>query len=326
MSQRSNASWIGAFVLGAILLATAAVAFFGSRLFWERGQSYVLYFPSSVKGLDVGAPVVFRGVRVGSVSDIRLQFDAQKRNFRIPVLINIDPKRIYPSANGSARQAFNGKLLQELIDQGLRAQLQLQSLVTGKLLIQLDFYPGKQAHLLGLKSKYPELPTIPSDLEELTRSVEKLPVSKLVENLSSVMARIDKLLASPQIDTSLKNVHRSLNQLQQLLQQWRQQSQTLSQDLHRTLNSADRLFTHLDQRSASLQQLLQSNLQQSRQTLQSLQGALQKADTVLQPQHPLQQQLQRTLEELAASARSLKHLSDYLQRHPEALLRGKTAP
>ncbi len=141
MSAKANKSLIGAFVLGATALAVAGVVIFGSGRFFRKPHMFVMYFPGSVKGLNVGAPVMFRGVKVGQVTDMKVNFYGKELNILIPVYIELDP-RTDVLVSGDVPK---GQYLKALIKKGLRAQLQMQSFITGQLLIDLDFHPGKPA-------------------------------------------------------------------------------------------------------------------------------------------------------------------------------------
>ena len=159
MSKQANKTLIGAFVVGAVALVIVGILAFGSGQFMKNMRKYVLYFDGSIKGLSVGAPVVFRGVKVGSVTDIKVRFEGEDFAVRTPVFVEIDPDRI--SSDFSEREAALylrklrlNKMVDLLIKRGLRAQLQSQSLVTGQLLVALDFYPDKPINLVGGETRY----------------------------------------------------------------------------------------------------------------------------------------------------------------------------
>ena len=149
LNQRVSPALIGAFVLGAALLAMTAVVLLGSGRFFRRTSAFVLYFPGSVNGLRVGAPVKFRGVEIGSVEDVRLQLQPDQSVYRIPVIIGIDPEKI-TSLGGSETILNSPAAYQNAIDGGLRGQLQTESFVTGLLFVALDFVPGSSATLVQL--------------------------------------------------------------------------------------------------------------------------------------------------------------------------------
>ena len=137
MSKRSSPTIIGGFIIGVAVLIIAGIFVFGTNKFRSNELNYILNFDGSVKGLDLGAPVVFRGVNVGVVSNIKLVVNSAGSNLKIPVTISVDPSRI-TDAESSINQDAK-KYIFQMIKNGLKAELQLQSLITGKLLIELEF-------------------------------------------------------------------------------------------------------------------------------------------------------------------------------------------
>jgi paraquat-inducible protein B len=165
--NRANPTLIGAFIVGAVALVVLGILLLGgARVFTER-RTFVAYFEGSVKGLNVGAPVEFQGVRVGAVTDIQLQFLTAENEFRIPVFIQIELGRM--TQVGRHVEA-KGQLLKALIERGLRAQLEMQSLVTGQLIVQLGFYPDTPVRLVG-DGKVPEISTLPTTMQQVTQTV-----------------------------------------------------------------------------------------------------------------------------------------------------------
>ena len=146
MSKQANKTAIGAFVVVAVALGVAAIIVFGSGKFFVKKDVYVAYFPGSVKGLRVGAPVVFRGVKIGEVTQIRLYADRRENIVQIPVILEVDPGNF---KNMGPPEENRREYLEKVIKSGLRAQLQMQSLVTGQLMINVDFYPDKPATVIG---------------------------------------------------------------------------------------------------------------------------------------------------------------------------------
>ena len=193
MSKTANKTVIGAFVIGAVTLLVIAVLIFGSGQFFKNTLCYELFFQGTVQGLDVGSPVVFRGVKIGSVTSIGLEFNTKLLAFDIPVTIEIEPakaKRLGPPPKKE------GELLNPLIDKGLRGQLQTLSLVTGQLAVALDFFPNQPARFVSIQKKYPEIPTVPSTFEQLTKTIQELPIKELFAKLDSSITAINALVNS----------------------------------------------------------------------------------------------------------------------------------
>ena len=212
MSKQANKTVIGAFVIGAIALVVAGVLIFGSGRFLKERDSYVLYFEGSVKGLNIGSPVLFRGVKVGSVTDIRLRFDPEDLTVYIPVVIEVEPDRFSKGSNDKHPK----QNVDLLVEKGLRAQLELQSMVTGQLMVNFDFQPDEPVNLTGIKSEYIELPTIPSDMEKLSRTIENIPFDELINKLTSAVGGLERVLNSPELIGSIQAAEKALEEINKL--------------------------------------------------------------------------------------------------------------
>ncbi|MBF0467785.1 MAG: MCE family protein [Desulfamplus sp.] len=225
MNKQPNNILIGAFVAGAVALVVIAVLVFGSGSFFQDNNLFVLHFKGSVKGLSVGSPVVLRGVKVGSVRDIRINAMSNSRSFSIPVIVEIGNDLVvmpedsgpgYDSNKDSAKNFSLDETLKDLIDKGLRAQLEMQSMVTGQLLVGLDFHPDKPARLSGHKSEYPEIPTIQTDIEEFTQKIKQVPIEEIFNKIFSIISTVEKALNEESIGdllTSLSLVSKSINKI-----------------------------------------------------------------------------------------------------------------
>jgi paraquat-inducible protein B len=134
MSKQANKTLIGAFVVGAIALVVAGIIIFGSGDFFAERPKFVMFFEGSVNGLNVGAPVTFRGVKIGTVTEVNLYFNPQDMSLKIPVYVEFDPKSMVLE-KGSWQKSERYEYIKQFIDRGLRAKLQLQSMVTGLLMI-----------------------------------------------------------------------------------------------------------------------------------------------------------------------------------------------
>jgi len=240
MSKQANKKAVGAFVLVALALGVAAIIIFGSGKFFAKKSEYVAYFQGSVKGLSVGAPVVFRGVKIGQVTKIMIYADEREQTFEIPVFMEIDPesfKALEPVAE--SREQF----LQALIKKGLRAQLQMQSLVTGQLMINIDFYPNSPARIIdGQNMKIPkdviEIPTIETPLQKIEKTLQELPISEIVTSISASLQGIERIVTSGDVTKSLDNLKQSMDDIRSLAQHLNDKVDPLSADLSQTLKDA----------------------------------------------------------------------------------------
>jgi paraquat-inducible protein B len=200
--KRANPAVIGGFAVGAIALIVIGLLAFGGAGWFVQRNTYIAYFPGSVKGLQVGAPVDFRGVKIGQVTEIRVLFNPQDVSARIPVIMELDPTQI--DVAGHDQTVAESAEPERLIEAGLRAQLQSQSLLTGLLFVNLDFYPHASARLLGGDEPYPEIPTIPSGFEQLQQSAGDIAarLPKLLDQLNGLLADMNQALDQTSGDVS----------------------------------------------------------------------------------------------------------------------------
>ncbi|WP_260800000.1 PqiB family protein [Chromobacterium vaccinii] len=242
-------------------------------------QPFRLRFRQSLRGLSVGAPVDFRGITIGEVTAIGVQYVQDRKDFDMTVDIRTYPSRLDSLSRGGR---ITGKLSpQALVANGMRAQLRSGNLITGQLYVALDFFRDAPPARLVVKGGVPELPTIPGDLEELQR----------------VLQRIVKKLDAVPFDSIGKEADASLK------------------SLHQTLDSVKRLSDGLNNQTVP----------QASKTLEQLQQTLEATRQTMRADSPLQQDMRSAAQEVKETARSFRALADYLDRHPEALVRGKEA-
>src|SRR5919106_2746090 len=193
MSRRADPKLVGGFVLGAVGLVIVLLLLFGRGNLFDGSRTVLAYFPGSVQGLRVGAPVAFEGVAIGQVSEISLTYDQTNQSVRIPVLMQLDTDRVTVlRADGSGEDELEG-----LIGRGLRAQLQLQSVVTGQLFVELAMQPGTPLTRQADQSRYLEIPTLPSDIQQLVQSLEAMrkSVPQLISRANVLVTRMEGLLS-----------------------------------------------------------------------------------------------------------------------------------
>lgn len=320
MSKQANITMIGAFVVGAVALVVAGVLVFGSGKFLKEKHPFVLYFQGSVQGLDVGASVDFRGVKIGTVTDILLRSDPATLNVEIPVFIEIEGDRFRRIGRVEREPEETMKLL---IEKGLRAKLQMQSLVTGKLMIELDFYPDKPAKLYGLDPNYLEIPTVSSDLEELAQRIKKAPIEEILEKLHSAVAGIEKVVNSPEILEAVRSLEETLKATQKLVRDFNNHIDPLAAAAEQAVKDAQNLMRSADTRMGSLASTADDVIKRAALTIEQAEHTLRSVEDSTGKDSALYYEANRTLEDLAAAARSIRLLADYLNQHPESLLRGK---
>jgi paraquat-inducible protein B len=263
---------------------------------YTQKMHYILHFDESIRGLTVGAPVEFRGIKIGQVADIKSEFDMEKTSPRITVLIETEPQRWKVAGTALSRTADDAKKnISKLVAKGLRAQLKTGSLLTGQLFVDIDFHPDAPNAQVKYGEKFPELPTIPAPLliitarvNDLLSKLETVPIEKIGKNLGDTLQNVKRLTESKELLEAVQGLNETLQQTRQLVQ-------------------------NLDSNVAPA---ISSTLDQAQKTLVSVEGALGQDS-------PLQHEMRRALKELAEAARSIRILTDYLERHPDALIYGK---
>ena len=318
MSTRGNPKLIGAFVVGAAALVVIGIMVFGGgRLFSER-YFFVMFFEGSVKGLNVGSPMVWRGVKVGEVKDVSLRFDPATVTVRIPVLVEVDPRTIQRPEKAPPGKRY----YRELIAKGLKAQLQMQSLLTGQLMIDLDFYPDEPIRLYAdqLEMDYPEIPTIPSTIEQMAETLQEIDIAKMADDLSATLEGINNIVQSPEILATVSNVNAAVTDLRDLTVKIDKHVDPLAGEMTGTAKEAKQLLVELNTTIPPLAEDIGQTAQAASDAVLQLEAALQRA---IGEDSPFFYRLNQVIEDLSAMAKSIEIWSDYVQQHPEALLRGK---
>lgn len=320
MSRQANPKTIGAFVVGAIVLAVIAVISFGSGQFLTKKRTFVLYFEGSVKGLTAGSPVLFRGVPIGAVTGIRLLYDVETGKSWIPVYIETEPDRIQ-DLNGVRNQE---QVTKELVEkEGLRAQLISLSMITGQLAIQFDFHPGTPINLVGGDTRFPELPTIPSFMEQLTDTIQDLPIKEIAADLQHAIQGIDELVRSPDVNQAIRDLDKALVDVQNLVEHVEGQIDPVVSRIDGTLKDAQALVRNVDGKVEPLTSSFEETLNVTRGALTQAQDTLATVQGLLKEDSPLYYRLDGVLQELSAALHSVRVLADYLEQHPEAVFQGK---
>ena len=297
-----------------------------------------MFFEDSVKGLSVGAPVIWHGVAVGSVSSIVLKANAKKLTIDVPVVIEVDPQRVEVEEGNSKDLREQIKLM---IKKGLRARLALQSLLTGSSMVEVEFLPDTPVRLTGLDSRYPEIPTVKSPMDRLVQKLQDLPIEKIAGKLADILDNLDTVIADPEIkemvhnlnvaskklDHVLENADKLVlnadNQVKDLTDNLNNKVNNLSDGMQTTMGDARKLLQDVDSEVKPLSRKIQTALVSARVALDKANNALSSVDGFVGERSNTRHKLNRALDEIGAAAKSLNSLMDYLERHPEALLQGK---
>jgi len=333
MSAKANPVVVGSFVIGALVLLVGALMIFGGGRFFEERRTFVTYFEGSLKGLRVGSNVLFRGVRVGFVSDIRVEVDRDSGEFLVPVTFQILPEavalvdpeeRLLPAS----REAL-GLGLDKLIEQGLRTQLEMESFVTGQLVIELDFNPDAPANFRGPTDGPPEIPSVPSNIQQVLERMRTfiaelqatVNAEELINRVVGTLDGIETLVRSEDLHGALAAINR-LSNLEALEQIPAEVLVTLS-ELDQTLAAVRALAGTADQKILPLVARTEDGLASLSRLLRDTGSLLESLSSQLSRDSELNFQIRQTLQESEAAARSLRQLAEFLERHPEALLRGR---
>jgi paraquat-inducible protein B len=291
MSRRANPTLVGTFVVAAVLVAIFSLLLLGGAALFHRTHDFVLFVDGDVNGLSVGAPVKFQGVRIGSVTSIRLRITPQGATPIMPVMISLDESLI--SSLNETRYSFEPERFRHSIEAGLRARIDAESFVTGQRYVALLLAPDTPVKLLGLMPELDEIPTLPATSQEIERLLDQLKnvrLDVLVDDFVQTSRAIRELVSSPE-------------------------AKALPGAVGRSLDSIDAMV-----------QTLQASVQRTDEVAAELERTLVAAQALMDPDAPLIVQLQTTLQEFGNTARSLRSLAELVERDPGALLRGKEIP
>jgi paraquat-inducible protein B len=331
MNKKISPAMIGAFVLGAVALIVIAILVFGSGRLFRQTKNFVLYFDSSVNGLRIGAPVKLKGVEIGSVKDIRIQVGQGTAADEIPVIVEIDLEKLTSrGATAAAEATVDPEAMQKVIvDRGLRGQLEMESLVTGLLYVALDFFPGTPINFVqkpGGKYDYPEIPTLPTTLEQAKDAVtrimtklEEIDFKELGANLQATLKGVNRTVNSPEIESVLRSLARVMPKVDEAVVNIRNLSGTLDDKVK--IIADDLQLTSADARLALKQ--AGDALKQTEETMKRAEAAVANIETLSDLDSPVNYELGKSLREVSAAARSLRSLTDYLERNPRAPIFGK---
>jgi paraquat-inducible protein B len=317
MAKQANRMMIGVFVVVGVAIMAASLVIFGSGDFFKKTVKCVMYFEGSVKGLSVGAPVLFQGVQIGSVKSIILEVDPSGMQLQIPVIIEYEPEKFHIVAGGQHIQRDPRKTIPKLIEKGLRAVLGTQSFITGQLVVEIGFYPNSSICYAPAKEDkiykdYIVIPTCKSTTERLADALEKLDLAKLEQHVEATLAGVDKLVNNPDLAVSIRAMKDTLQNADKLVKNVDRQVDPLSKDLKKTVKDFGKLANNVDAQVGGL--------------ASGFDRTLARARGFLSEDSPLIVDLENTLQEISAMSRSIRHLSSYLEEHPEVLIRGKAKP
>lgn len=321
MSQKPNPTAIGLFIVIGLFLAVACVITFANAKFLAKTEKYILYFDSSVDGLSVGAPVRFRGVTIGSVSEVLIRHNQAEDDLFIPVIIEINDDLLREKSDRSIGFADQAGF-DALVEKGLRGRLEAQSLVTGLLYVELEINPGAPTPVFHqLKPQYKEIPTLPTQIQELLTNLASLDVKGITDKLNAILDQLGTRLGELQVNEinhGLTNLLGSLNALVQ------SPKLTNSLDsLQATLTEYRLLAQRLGERVDPLSDNADQTLEEARASLAEMRKGFEDIRDLIAPHAPLRKDLLKAVDQLGEAAQSIAELADFLTRNPNAVLTGR---
>ena len=358
MSRQANPTVVGAFVVGAIALVTVFVMVFGSGTLLDQRVKVVAFFENSVTGLQVGAPVEFRGVPVGTVTSIRALYDPQTTSFVIPVYMSLTGGTVR-EVRKQAADKTPGAELQRMIENGLRARLDIRSLVTGQTYVALDFHPETPVKLVRADPQTIEIPTMPSRLDKVANMFDELDLEQIAAKGLRTLDGITRLVNSPDIRITLENLRIASEKANAILAGMDDRVEAISAETRATLAQARdtlsrtesslaaalddvsrtsaridgtvvSLGENVDQTLAELRELTRAIDEQigplssaARRTFDDTSSVMRAAEDTIGKNSTTRYRLDTALEELAGAARAVRIMAEYLEQNPDALIKGK---
>ncbi|MDG5976735.1 hypothetical protein H010_15814 [Hydrogenophaga taeniospiralis CCUG 15921] len=339
MKRKVNATLIGGFVVaGLALIATAIIALAGNRFFTSQ-ERVVMHFSGSVYGLQVGAPVVFRGVRVGSVESIEVFYDRATDSFSIPVVAALDSNAV-GGLDGKRADVDVGLALPALVKRGLSAQLATQSLLTGLLYVDLDLRPQRESSVRGTYQGVTEIPTTATAIQNLRAQLEGMDFRAIADDLAAIASSARAIVSGPQLKQALDDLAAITASMKRMSSRLDQRMDPLADELQRSLAATRKAMDGVGEAARSVNQTaagvgrtsdrvsdllapdapLVSNLQRAADEVGRTAAALREATA---GDSSLMVGADRALEDLSRAARALRDLAETLEQQPDALLRGR---
>ena len=340
MAKKANRKMIGGFVVVAVAILAASIAIFGSGDMFRERIEFVLYFDDSIKGLNVGAPVLSKGVKTGAVKQIVVRTFMDDLTSTVAVFIELYPES-FDVVISSDQHLEPLDSLPGLIDKGLRAQLVSQSMVTGQLSVEFVMRPDTPADLKNLDNGILEIPTIPSTFSRLEKQLQQIDISEMYMRLTSILDSLDSSLKNLDLATTGSELNSLVGDIRELVENMDSEMNSLSENLNEAVTNSRELMVEMhdeirpiavktSETLAEISDMVRSVDARVEPLADSMSDALEAAtaasrgvNELVGDASPTRDNLDRALEELASAARSLRILAEYLEQHPDALLKGK---
>ena len=327
-TDSTDTAKIGLFIVGAIALLITIILVFSKAEFLKDKQNFVTYFSGSINGLNVGAPIKMKGVPMGRVTNIVAQYNAEATTFITPVYFEIDMDHIDVTHD---ELFWKPRLvhIERMIEQGLRAQLNIQSLVTGQLYVELDFFPNSTVQLVE-DSNEMEIPAIPSEVEEMksdldffVRELKQIPIGQISEEVGGILVKVNHLLESGNLQQSAGQLSETIEIANQLIKKFDRELGPLLSNLNATLNETKALAGNVNRNIEPIAKNAEAILGNMEITLDQVKFGIVSLQNTAGQDSPLMYDLSQSLRELTKAARSIQMLTDTLQKQPDSLIFGK---
>ncbi|MEP0202424.1 MAG: MlaD family protein [Halioglobus sp.] len=317
MSEKPQSAIIGAFIVGALLITISAIIFVSQTGLGSNREKIVMVFDGSVKGLTLGAPVALRGVQIGQVTDIELILNTDS----IDVIMLVEAELSGENFRRVGSQDSN--ITEDLINSGLRAQLNTQSILTGLLYVQMDFHPDSKVQLADIDSEHVQIPTIPTELERFALEFQKIDFAELASDISDITNNIDRFVSNEAFQALPGDLRNSLKSLDAMTAELTDVLNANGPKLEQLLDSSTQTMvqvrTDLPQLSASAE----ATLQELNTAAAAFEQAMQGVTEIVSDDSSTRYQLDIALKEIASASRALQLLARTLEERPDALIRGK---
>ncbi|MDX9873310.1 MAG: MlaD family protein [Spongiibacteraceae bacterium] len=319
MSRRVSPTAVGSFVLAMAFLTVLLVLFFSGGNWFAESRRYELLYDTSVKGLNVGAPVTLKGVPIGQVQAIRARMYGDSLEVLNSVVIEVRADALELMGNGED----SAEIVASLIERGLGAQLRLQSLLTGLLYVEADFYPDRPLSFRDIETEYPQIPTIPTDLERLTKNLEAFDIDKLTRNLQETVSGLNQLVNDPALRNLAPALDATLSELRTSSEVLRTEATELTQRLNPLLEHADEILVTLGDEVPQLGQKADDTLAALQQAAEALERSAASTAHLVSEDSPMIWRFNRAARSVEAAADRMRELAETLEQQPQSLLFGK---
>lgn len=316
MSQSRKPFLVGLFIFSGLLLFIASLLVLTRDSLFSRPTEYAVYFTGALDGLSVGADVTYRGVKIGSVQDVHLTYDERSKDVVMPVIIRITNEQ----ATHASKAALT-RLMDELIERGLRAQLQTPSLLTGKAIVALDFFTGQDGYvyspnIIGL----PVIPSVPTKIDEvedmlrhMVDSFKEIPLKDTIASANQSLISLDKLLNSPDLQQGLENFNTTLKNFAEISTQLQQKAPNV---LDSVQDSSEQLVVVMKEMRAAAEQ--------AQEVLERIDTLVAEGQRSLGPQSELQYELLNALQNVGQASKAIQRTAESIEQEPQSLIFGKS--